>query len=55
MLACGHAQVVDDPWGPLRLPKGSPATDYAWMTCQEAAQHMADARMADLLPRMLSS
>mmetsp|Transcript_16042 Transcript_16042/g.27586 ORF Transcript_16042/g.27586 Transcript_16042/m.27586 type:complete len:273 (-) Transcript_16042:251-1069(-) len=48
------AQVVDDPWGALRLPEASSATDYQWLTSQEAAQHMADARMQDLLPRMLS-
>jgi hypothetical protein len=52
------AQVVDDPWGPLVLAKGaqggSAATDHAWVTRREAAaQYFRDARMSELLGRML--
>lgn len=51
------AQVVDDPWGPLKLVggKGGGASDYAWVTRQElVGGYLGDARLADLLPRMLS-
>jgi hypothetical protein len=49
------AQVVDDPWGPLHLPKGSTATDWAWVTREEAIQeYCKSARMGELLRNMLS-
>ncbi len=48
--------MVDDPWGPLRLPEGSPAADVAWVTREEAAQELCrDVRMGELLSRMLSA
>ncbi|KAJ9509830.1 hypothetical protein QJQ45_011572 [Haematococcus lacustris] len=48
------AQVVDDPWGPLNLVPDSGALDWAWVTRREAtAEYFKDARMAELLGRML--
>ncbi|KAL6765742.1 hypothetical protein V8C86DRAFT_2448735 [Haematococcus lacustris] len=48
------AQVVDDPWGPINLVPDSGALDWAWVTRREAtAEYFKDARMAELLGRML--